>query len=104
MSFQEDESSEEDLMQRVNLFLNTSTVSSTPSQGLSSQASSTQTSLKKKGVSFSMDEEEKREAELDFDRSREELLSKIARLNGLLKEKEQQLVDEKDKRKKKEKK
>ena len=51
-----------------------------------------------------MDEEEKKEAERDYDRSREELLSKIARLNELLKEREQQLVDEKDKRKKKEKK
>lgn len=101
MSFYEEESSEEDLMQKVEvLLMNTSTASS--ASGLLSPQQSTKLSLK--SVSFSMDEEEKKEAELDYDRSREELLSKVAHLNRILNEREQQLFDEKDKRKKKEKK
>ena len=90
-------------MQKVNILVNTSTASSIASKGLLSQATAETPTLEKK-VSFSMDEEEKKEAERDYDRSREELLSKISRLNDLLKEREHQLADEKDKRKKKEKK
>ena len=48
------------------------------------------------------DEAEKQDAELDQERSRQELLSKIARLTDILNEAQQQVKAEKDKRKKKE--
>jgi hypothetical protein len=96
MSFFEDEDSEEEFMEKVKVYLNTS--SSSALQGLVNRTPSQKT------VTFFGDEDEKKDAELDYDRSREELLSKIARLTDLLKESEQQMAEEKDKRKKKEKK
>jgi hypothetical protein len=96
MSFFEDEDSEDEFMEQVKVYLNTS--SSSALQGLVDRTPSQKT------VTFSVDEEEKKDAELDYDRSREELLSKIARSTDLLKESEMQMAEEKDKRKKKEKK
>jgi hypothetical protein len=96
MSFIEDEDSEEEFMEKVKVYLNTS--SSSTLEGLVDRTPNQKT------VTFSVDEEEKKDADLDYDRSREELLSKIARLTDLLKESEQQIVEEKDKRKTKEKK
>jgi hypothetical protein len=54
-------------------------------------------------VKFADDEAEKRDARRDKDRSRQELLSKIARLTDQLKDVQSQVEVEKDKRKKKEK-
>ncbi len=59
--------------------------------------------VKTKLVKFAEDEAEKQDAELDQERSRQELLSKIARLTDILNEAQQQVKAEKDKRKKKEK-
>ena len=59
--------------------------------------------VKTKLVKFAEDEAEKQDAELDQERSRQELLSKIARLTDILSEAQQQVQAEKDKRKKKEK-
>lgn len=53
-------------------------------------------------VKFADDEAEKRDARRDKDRSRQELLSKIARLTDHLKDVQSQVKVEKDKRKKKE--
>ena len=58
---------------------------------------------KSKMVKFAEDEAEKQDAQLDQERSRQELLSKIARLTDILNEAQQQVQAEKDKRKKKEK-
>ncbi len=59
--------------------------------------------VKNKMVKFAEDEAEKEDAQLDQERSRQELLSKIARLTDILNEAQQQVQAEKDKRKKKEK-
>lgn len=96
MSFFEAEDSEEEFMEQVKVYLNTS--SSSALQGLVNRTPS------KKAVKFSIDEEEKKDAEEDYSRSREELLSRIAHLTVLLKESEMHMAEEKDKRKKKEKK
>lgn len=58
---------------------------------------------KGKIVKFAEVEAEKADAQLDQERSRQQLLSKIARLTETLNEAQQQVQEEKDKRKKKEK-
>jgi len=59
--------------------------------------------VKNKIVKFAEVEAEKEDAQLDQERSRQELLSKIARLTDILNEAQHQVQAEKDKRKKKEK-
>ena len=56
-----------------------------------------------KVVKFAQDEAEKFDAQRDKERSRQELLSKIARLTATLTDAQKQIQTEKDKRKKKEK-
>jgi septal ring factor EnvC (AmiA/AmiB activator) len=56
-----------------------------------------------KVVKFAQDEAEKYDAQRDKERSRQELLSKIARLTDTLTDAQKQIQIEKDKRKKKEK-
>ena len=56
-----------------------------------------------KVVKFAQDEAEKFDAQRDKERSRQELLSKIARLTDTLTDAQKQIQTEKDKRKKKEK-
>ena len=58
---------------------------------------------KGKIVKFAEVEAEKADAQLDQERSRQQLLSKIARLTETLSDAQQQVQEEKDKRKKKEK-
>ena len=58
---------------------------------------------KNKVVKFADDEAEKNDARRDKERSRQELLSKIARLTETLNDTQKQIQTEKDKRKKKEK-
>ena len=55
---------------------------------------------KEKIVKFAEVEAEKKDAQLDQERSRQQLLSKIARLTEVLNEAQQQVQEEKDKRKK----
>jgi hypothetical protein len=56
-----------------------------------------------KVVKFEMDEDEKEDARLDVERSRQELLSRIQRLTEMLKNAEEMVQAERDKRKKKDK-
>jgi hypothetical protein len=103
MSFYEDdESSGEEFMDKINVYLNKSTQNRDPSslQGILRPQASSNT----KQVTFSVDEMEAEDTRRDTSRSKEELLSKVARLTDILKESEKQVADEKDKRKKKEKK
>ena len=58
---------------------------------------------KNRVVKFAEVEAEKQDAQLDQERSRQELLSKIARLTGTLNDAQMQVQAERDKRKKKEK-
>ena len=95
------ESDDEEFMDRVNFYLN-----SQDSAGQSNSALEgilKRTSSFNKSVKFEIDEAEREDARLDAERSRQELLSKIARLTDMLKEAENQISLERDKRKKKEK-
>jgi NADH dehydrogenase/NADH:ubiquinone oxidoreductase subunit G len=88
------DSDDEEFMQKVNLYL--SSRDSTNSEGILNASFS-------KVVKFADDEEELEDAARDPDRTRQELLHKIARLTIMLKEAEELNMTEKDKRKKKEK-
>lgn len=97
--FEDDDSSSEEFMDKVNVYLNASPSSAVEEiKGILRPQSST------KSVKFSFDQEEEEDAKRDLGRSREELLGKIAKLTDILKDCEKQVQDEKDKRKKKEKK
>jgi hypothetical protein len=108
MSFEEEGggsdtgSDDAEFMEKVNVYLNSRNSmnsSSTALEGILRRNST----FNSKVVKFEMDEEELEDAKLDADRSRQELLAKIARLTDLLKDAENQITMERDKRKKKEK-
>lgn len=103
MSFEdrEGDSDGEEFMQKVNVYLQTESKLNESSRAL--EGILRRNSSLNKVVKFAMDEEKAEESRLDAERSRNELLTKIARLTDMLKEAEEQIAIEKDKRKKKEK-
>jgi hypothetical protein len=103
MSFEDydagNDSDEEEFMEKVNVYLSER---ESEEEGTLDGILRRNSSMNKT-VKFAMDEEELEDAELDAERSRQDLLTKIARLTDMLKEAEEQMTTEKDKRKKKEK-
>lgn len=103
MSFEDcdagNDSDEEEFMEKVNVYLSER---ESEEEGTLDGILRRNSSINKT-VKFAMDEEELEDAELDAERSRQDLLTKIARLTDMLKEAEEQITTEKDKRKKKEK-
>jgi len=95
------DSDEDDFMEKVNVYLNTRDSSmgesSNELEGILRRTSSV------KSVKFAMDQAEIEDAKKDGQRSRHELLNKISRLTDMLKESEDHIAAERDKRKKKEK-
>ena len=95
-----EDNEDEEFLERLNVYLN----SKEPVEGKAAEGILRRnSSFNNKTVKFAMDEAELEDEQLDNTRSRQDLLDKISRLNQMLKDAEEQISVEREKRKKKEK-